>query len=140
MPNSINLQMMMHLHDVLIPSFPAQLRDPIEEMSRRDWSIFAVDQQRGRCYPTNKEITIPVWAFKEIDKGQHRVGYIEWYVAHEVSHAWDFMNKTYDYRKPHGVSFMKLLETFCPREFLVYEINYKPRNVRSSGIILMDVD
>ena len=139
MPNNLDVVWMTQFHEVIIPKLPDQIRNPLEEASRKGWSFYAVNQRRGRCSYKDKEITIPIFAFNEIKKGQHRFGYLEWYISHELAHAWDFMSGSYIHSSPHGDSFMKHLERICPREFLVYEINYKPRNVKSSGFILMEI-
>jgi hypothetical protein len=94
--------------------------------------MVAVKQCRGRCYYARSRvrpeftITIPVWALNS-----KRDGFADYYVAHEMSHAfaWQF-----DGERQHGPAFMKWLKTLCPREFWHYELEYKPRNAMAAGI------
>jgi predicted metal-dependent hydrolase len=83
------------------------------------WKIYAVNQRRGKCSYHKKYITIPQWA---IDKGD---SYLDWYVAHELSHVFQFVRNV---RDNHGPHFMSILKEICPTHCQKYEYTYKPRN------------
>lgn len=90
-----------------------------------DWRIYAVNQDRGRCYYRAKVITIPVWVIK--------IGGTElcWYFCHEMAHAYNFMAGTCD---NHGPNFMAWLIRICPENAIEHELGYKPRNAAAAGI------
>ncbi len=92
------------------------------------WRFFGVKQSRGRCYYRSKVITIPAWALttKPID-------YKEWYVSHEMAHAFSFIDGHND---NHGPFFMEMLKAICPSDCVHYELAYKPSNASAAGIRL----
>jgi hypothetical protein len=113
---------------------PTVLQDGIislKEKKDRPWTLLLTNQSRGWCSPRRREITIPTWVSSDKRKES---GEFVWYVAHEISHAWDFEEKTYQAKRPHGPSFMKWLKVFCPKEFLFFELGYKPREAAMAGI------
>ena len=92
--------------------------------------VFAVTSARGSCYhkraqPEQSAITIPTWA---ILRGQT---YLNWYVAHELAHAF---NMTHGGNAGHGPDFMRWLKAICPTESIHFELTYKPRNAAAAGI------
>lgn len=102
-------------------------KDYGRELLKAGWRFFATKQDRGRCYYGHKVITIPAWV---IDNP--REGYKEYYICHEMAHAFLCIAKIYD--EHHGPRFMACLKDICPAEFVHYEIEYKPRNAMSAGI------
>ena len=88
------------------------------------WSIYTVNQTRGRCYYQAKIITIPVWCLNH-HKG---IGYKIWYISHELAH-------TFAKGDNHGSLFMEQLIRICPKDYLHFELGYKPRNASKAGIV-----
>ena len=109
--------------ELLMMEFPSDLSYHLQNLIEHfKYEIFVVDQQRGRCYFSEKVITIPVWAFK------HGKEYLDWYLSHELAHA---------YAGPfakHGPLFMKKLKEICPANAIHLELGYKPRNAAAAGI------
>lgn len=101
--------------------------DQVKEFGKKcllmGWRFFAVKQSRGRCYCSEKVITIPAWV---IDSP--RKGYKAYYIAHEIAHVFSIGDQ-------HGPIFMLEFRTICPVEFQHYELEYKPRNAASAGIM-----
>lgn len=89
------------------------------------YTLYCVDQHRGRCYFDPKVITIPKWAY---DKSQ---AYRTYYLAHELAHAIAFRESG---ERQHGVGFYKVFLRICPEHLQHYELNYKPRNAAAAGI------
>ena len=96
------------------------------------WSLYATDTRSGRCRWSDKTLTIPVWAIEEETKWSLRPGYLKWYVAHEIAHAYAGPKAN------HGPDFMVQLRRLCPPDSLHYELGYKPRNATASGIRMPD--
>ena len=71
--------------------------------------------KRGRFYPRTYSITLPEWLWSE-----SRTGYLVYYVAHELAHA-------YSLDRTHGLQFQRALYRLCPEEYYHYEREYKPR-------------
>jgi hypothetical protein len=90
------------------------------------WRFYGVRQNCGRCYGRPRVITIPAWVLTN-----HPVNYKEWYVCHEMAHAYNMIDGTFDI---HGPNFMYFLKTICPADCVHYELGYKPRNAASAGI------
>lgn len=134
MPNNIDIAHTWSLQeDIQENRLPLTLSIAIKTLqSLHGWQFFVVNQTRGRCVYQKKEITIPVWVINKKQKGE----YI-WYIAHEVSHAWNWINHTED---EHGPEFMRLLKMLCPHEYQHWELTYKPRNAMSAGLsIIADI-
>jgi hypothetical protein len=91
--------------------------------------IFVVNQRRGRAYYDKKAITIPAWIFLKAE--DEMIGYLTYYVAHELAHH--FANNN-DNEWGHGKAFMKWFMRLCPKEYQHYELGYKPRNAAAAGI------
>ena len=111
------------IHSILSSS----LSPYYKELIQNGWQFYAVNQQRGRCYYRDKVITIPLWALEALQQVK-KPNYWIWYVAHEMSHAFD---KTYS---NHGFEFMMQLKRICPADCVHYELNYKPANASAAGI------
>lgn len=92
------------------------------------WRFYGVRQTRGFCYYAARVITIPAWVIEK-----EPTDYKEWYIAHEMAHAYNEFNGTED---NHGPNFMYFLKTICPPDCVHYELGYKPRNAASAGIRL----
>ena len=112
-----------HLSELFV-DVPTSVRDWAKQCIRNGWRIYTVSQRRGRCYPRQKVITIPVWVITLTDKPGKKI----WYISHELAHAMD------ECRHNHGPEFMEWLKTICPEEHLHWELGYKPRNARAAGI------
>jgi hypothetical protein len=119
-PNMISYDHM----PLLFKDVPQSVKSQAKELLAADWKIYAVKQNRGRCYYRGKAgvITIPVWAI------ERAVDYKVWYICHEMSHALDKS------RSKHGPEFMRILQDICPAESVHYELGYKPRNAAAAGI------
>ena len=94
-----------------------------------EWRIYTVNQSRGRCFYFDKTITIPIWTFEK------QLAEREWYIAHELAHAYNFLNKTNDH---HGPMFMEWLKKICPKHAIHFELTYKPRNAKAAGIAFLE--
>lgn len=90
------------------------------------WKFYVVRQTRGRCYYKSKVITIPSWVIE-----RKSIDYKEWYLSHEMAHAYSYIEGTTD---NHGPAFMAMLKAICPDDCVHYEIEYKPRNAQAAGI------
>lgn len=99
------------------------LKESLIDLGFEGWNFYLVDQVRGKCNFTNRYITIPIHAIQEKKKG-----YLEWYVAHELSHAYA------GFEAMHGPLFMAQLLRLCPKDFLHFETSYKPRYAQAAGI------
>ena len=101
---------------------PESIRSVAKDLLAKNWSIYVVDQQRGRCYYKAKIITIPVWCLDD-----KRLGYKIYYISHELAHVFAPGDS-------HGQKFMAEFIKLCPKEYLHYELGYKPRNANIAGI------
>lgn len=100
----------------LIGYLPASVQDKIGSIDR-----YVVDQIRGRAYSRGGKpicFTIPLWVCKK------PLEYQIWYVAHEVAHIIDFMDRR---RSFHDAVFHKILYEICPRNCVHFEIEYMKR-------------
>lgn len=101
-------------------------------LEANNWQFFVVDQTRGRCYWSKKEITIPKWVlFRAPDR-------IMQYILHEIAHA--LVMERYGLSEAlklesHGKEFMDILIEICPKEFLIHEMTYKPSNLVKAGAV-----
>lgn len=119
----------------IVPNMSEQVFTGISENTKRiardlmsaGWRFYCVDQVRGRCYYSDKVITLPLWIVQNKSQAA-QPGYREYYICHEMAHALD---KT---RSNHGPEFMQILQRICPVEYVHYEIGYKPRNAIAAGI------
>lgn len=107
------------------------------QMYQRDlkdlgWRFYVVDQTRGFCRPNGKIITIPLWCVKRAITKASKDRLVQ-YIIHECAHAFDYINGNRELG--HGEAFMKTLMSICPRELLVYEMTYKPKNLVKAGAV-----
>lgn len=100
----------------------ASVKEYAKTLMDKNWSFYAVAQQRGRCYQNQRVITIPIWVINRNTREK------VWYIAHEMSHAFD------ECRHEHGPEFMDWLKRICPQDCIHYELGYKPRNAAAAGI------
>lgn len=89
------------------------------------WNLYGTTQGCGRCYYNSRVITYPSWI---LDKS---IDFREWYLAHEMAHAYNWINGTED---NHGPVFMYFLKVICPAYAVYHELGYKPRNAAAAGI------
>lgn len=106
-------------------SSPESVKEYARTLIKDGWKIYAVAQDRGRCYYRSKVITIPVWV---INIGGTKLC---WYFSHEMAHAYNFRAGTCDH---HGPNFMEWLKKICPENAIHHELGYKPRNATAAGI------
>lgn len=92
------------------------------------WRFYGVRQTRGQCYGKSKVITIPEWVLSRA------IDYKEWYVCHEMAHAFNYIDNNYKYMNGHDERFMEMLIAICPSDCVHYELEYKPRNAAAAGI------
>lgn len=97
-------------------------------LDARGWKFLPVRTNRGRCYYDQKIITIPAHAYES-----KREGYFEYYVSHEMAHAFAPRGSQHD------SSFMAELKRICPPQFQHYEVGYKPRAAMAAGIYHKDI-
>jgi hypothetical protein len=128
-PNSINRDAMSRM----FTGVSEQVKRVGREALSNGWRFYAVDQTRGRCYYKHKVITIPAWVINQTNNKSKQIGYKDWYIAHELAH-------TFARGDNHGPLFMAQLKRICPKEYVHYEIEYKPRNANSAGIRNPDDD
>ena len=112
-------------NDEMLRLVVKDLLDIVELEMPSDWNIYAVVQKRGMCNYGKKYITIPQWA---INKGEK---YLDWYVAHELSHMFAVIRGVNDH---HGPNFMSIMRDICPLRSQHYEYGYKPRNAAMAGL------
>lgn len=108
-------------------------RIPVK-INDRPLDFYAVDQNAGRAYYNRKGrriVTIPVSVMKLNDSGA-KPGYFTNYVAHELAHHYHHISGHHG--SSHGLEFMHWMKQLCPKEYLHYELEYKPRFARAAGI------
>jgi hypothetical protein len=102
----------------LIGYLPADVQSKIGNISS-----YFVKQRRGRAYSKGGKphhFTVPVWILsKPLD-------YQVWYVAHEVAHILDFMERGRN-GGFHDKFFHKILFEICPRNSVHHEVSYMKR-------------
>lgn len=118
MPNKIDYGASLDILDGL----PESVISIYKKLSSDGWKFWIVDQKRGHCRYSIKEITIPTWAKNRGAK------YYTWYFCHEMAHALDTK------RSHHGAEFMQILIDICPADCIEFELGYKPRNAAAAGI------
>lgn len=120
MPDSISTE----LTPTMFSSCPESVKDFARAKRTEGWRFYVVNQTRGRCYADAKKvITIPTWVYRKSQKK------IIWYISHELAHAYD------ECKHSHGPEFMEWLKKICPSDCIHYELEYKPRNAASAGIL-----
>lgn len=104
------------------------------------WQFYIVEQSRGRCYLSDKVITVPTWLWKpEAMRSklgdtyclQTKLNYRVWYICHEMAHAIDFMQRGHS---NHDIAFMECLKKVCPPEAIGYESGYSTKAALACGI------
>lgn len=108
---------------VLFKDCSESTKQTAKELISVQWEFITTHQRRGWCHHKYKQIAIPAWVISST-----RIGYKEYYICHEMSHA------LCPVREQHGPLFMDTLKGMCPPEFIHYELEYKPRNATSAGI------
>ncbi len=88
--------------------------------------MYVCDVRNGRTSYGKKYLTVPKWAYED-----KREGYFVYYVAHELAHAFSYLNGTND---QHGKHFYHFYSKLCPVEYQHYELEYKIRNAKRFGI------
>jgi hypothetical protein len=106
----------------ILQDLPESVKVHCRFLHKSGWKFYFTDQRRGRCYFKSKVITLPVWAMKK------QVTYKTWYICHEMAHAYS------GWHAHHGPVFMAKLKEICPKEALIHELGYKPRNAAKAGI------
>lgn len=122
------------IDNVIFPNLKGDWKELAIET--RDYiKYYVVDQAQGFSR-FNKEtfethFSIPNWAFTRYDTNE----YFEYYVAHELSHA--FANCIYRPQKvqAHGEAFYRIFKEVCPEHLQPYEYLYKPRNAKKYGVV-----
>lgn len=97
-------------------------------LCKQGWTFYVVDQTRGRCYYSKKQITIPMHAWR-----RKADGYLLYYISHEAAHAYA------GHEAGHGPEFMQWLKRICPSELVHYELAYKPKAAMAAGIAPKDL-
>ena len=90
--------------------------------------LFGCNRVRGRCDDAGR-VTIPLW----LDDGPE--GELLWYIAHEVAHAYTYIESGSWH---HNATFMENMMILCPEEHWHYELGYKPRAAGAAGITLKE--
>jgi predicted SprT family Zn-dependent metalloprotease len=98
--------------------------------------FFLTTQNSGRAYwhhssKNRRVVTIPEYPFL---RESHKPRYGEYYICHELAHihSWVTYGRNAD---AHGPKFMRAFTKICPPEIQHYELEYKPRNASSAGIV-----
>jgi hypothetical protein len=134
-PHLISKILTKTFHDRDLPRLPSPLRESIAYLTEIGLlKIYVVNQDRGRFYSTEPMIiTLPIWVMSENDR---ETGKFTWYVAHEMSHALNWLNRHHPHREfdHHGPNFMACLKMLCPSWCIEHELGYKPRNAAAAGI------
>jgi hypothetical protein len=87
-------------------------------------NLYITNTRRGRC--GDNDLTVPLWAYDD-----EREGYFIYYLAHELAHKYNRMDKG---TRGHSKPFYNWFKVLCPVEFQHYETEYKPRLAANSGI------
>jgi len=90
-----------------------------------EFPVYVTDTVRGRCDYTNKNLTVPLWAFNDA-----RPGYKVYYACHEMAHVVTPVVKG----DVHGAAFQANFKKICPKEYWHFELNYKPKLAAAAGI------
>ena len=122
------------IDNVIFPNLKGDWKELAIET--RDYiKYYVVDQIQG-FGRYNKEtytshFSVPLWALRRGDSTE----YFEYYVAHELAHA--FVNCIYRPQRvqAHGETYYKVFKAICPEHLQPYEYSYKPRNAKKYGII-----
>jgi hypothetical protein len=103
-----------------------ELVDWVSQVRSKGYKIYVTESVRGYCNYGSKLITIPMWVVNKPD-----ITELQWYIAHEIAHAFNHNAGTNDH---HGPNFMHWLKKICPNWAIHHELSYKPRNAISAGI------
>jgi predicted metal-dependent hydrolase len=110
----------------VLRDLPESVKAVCKERAKAGWKFYFVKQRRGRCYHGPMVITLPTWAMKK------SLSYKTWYICHEMAH-------TFTPGDHHGQKFMAKLIEICPKDSIVHELSYKPRNASKAGIGQIDL-
>lgn len=104
------------------------------------WKFYITTNNRGRCDWASKEITLPYWLWNRSQmEANLRSSMLDstielyriWYLAHEMAHAIDAMERG---KSDHSPAFMKVLKQICPSEALGYEASYNTATAIACGL------
>lgn len=117
-------------------TFTSQVRRVTRRLLRKmkkqgftvDTVAYGVEAVRGRARYRTGIITVPKWILLA---GPTKPGYVVYYTAHELAHLFA---KKYNNHRGHGPAFMAWLKRICPKDYLHYELDYKPRHAFAAGI------
>lgn len=103
-------------------------------LSGGEYKVYVTDTVRGRCHRKHMNITVPLWAVMNGERGasvhKYHEFYYMYYICHELAHS----VTPYIKGQPHGPEFMKSFIRLCPKELQYFELGYKPRNAAAAGI------
>lgn len=97
------------------------------------YELLVTDSRCGRHRRSVKTCTVPLWATKRDFDGDVNADFELYYAAHELAHAWVYVNGTRDCG-PHGPKFYEQFKRLCPPALWHHELGYKTREATRAGI------
>lgn len=98
-----------------------------------NWQIYVTKSNKGYARPDSKTVTAPAWSYYHtITKTNDDPNHVIHYIAHELAHAW--LSHEGDDISIHNKAFYAKYKELCPPHLWHYELEYKPRNAKVSGI------
>ncbi len=103
-------------------------------------TMYVTDSNNGRFRVNSMTVTVPLWAYEHTHKKtKDDPRYAIYYIAHELAHAWVYVNGESRDRQGgddsmHGKKFYKEFKRLCPPDLWHYELEYKPQDAKRAGI------
>lgn len=103
-------------------------------------TMYVTDSNTGRFRVNSMTVTVPLWAYNHTHKKtKDDPRYAIYYIAHELAHAWVYVNGESRDRQGgddsmHGKKFYKEFKRLCPPDLWHYELEYKPQDAKRAGI------
>ena len=97
------------------------------------YDLLVTDSRCGRHRRSTQTCTVPLWATKADFTGTANADFELYYAAHELAHAWVYVNGTRDCG-PHGPKFYEQFKRLCPPALWHHELGYKTREAKRAGI------
>lgn len=129
-PSNISIEGM----KLLFQDVPESVKEYARTLRDKGWRFYACDQKSGWCIDGgHKIIVIPTYVIIPTHQWYraHKIGYKTYYIAHEMAHA--FVGT----HNGHNQIFMECFKKICPLEFQHWELEYKPREAKKAGIMLL---
>lgn len=110
------------------------------------WRFYITSSRRGTCDWSTKEITLPYWLWNHAQMDSALRSTMEdstiqlyriWYLAHEMAHAVDAMERG---KSDHSTAFMRILKQICPSKAIGYEASYNTQTAIACGLVPNDLE